>query len=713
MFVAPVGCWQNSIDAATMLVGPDGVLYFQGTSSIRSDVELWRSDGSLAGTYRLKDIAPGTAGSWPSNLVWRQGEIVFQASGASGNRELWRTNGTEAGTEMIPLSDGAQPSTQRTGWALAGDNYYFAAGDPDHGEEPWVYDGAVAKRVADVAPGAPSSILFSYPDVRFPYFESFGSQLIFVASDGIHGNEVWRTDGTEEETVRISDIAPGSDGIQLPVYWGHYRSSLGGRPLFIEHQPGTGERLWRVDPSGSSMELVDVLNFQTPLFETRGTDRFSLTEPERGRDCFEGVGSRLFFERTRLDQGGVDLLRTDGSLSGPEEILAGVPWGGGGPCGSVGESLLYSAVFDEQGDRELLSIHSLTNETELLMGSGARIDSLPPFLESNDARIFVASASLLLTDGTPEGTAALAGGLGEYGGRIDFFQGEVALADDSLWITDGAEPGGARLLFEGDYASMVTDRDLAPLQDTIVFAAWDPDHGSELWTSDGTAEGTGLLVDANPGNDSLLRGVSADRYFELRKPRMLAAGTYAVLAGVSAAHGEELWVTDGTPLGTGLLRDIYPGDYPSTPRNFTRFGDRIFFTAESELEGLELWVTDGTYDGTVLFKDIAPGGVSSIPDDLVVRDGILYFSAWTPTHGREAWKSDGTPGGTVRITDIAPGPLSSSPQRFARAGNRLFFSATDQIHGYELWAISDDGSIPIFLDGFETADTGRWSDTAP
>ena len=139
--------------------------------------------------------------------------------------------------------------------------------------------------------------------------------------------------------------------------------------------------------------------------------------------------------------------------------------------------------------------------------------------------------------------------------------------------------------------------------------------------------------------------------------------------------------------------------------------DRV--SAEDEEHGLELWSTDGTAGGTALLKDIAPGLASSIPDDLVVRDGVLYFSAWSPNYGREAWKSDGTAVGTVRISDIAPGPLSSSPQRFARAGNRLYFSATDQIHGYELWAISDDGLVPLFLDGFESSDALLWSEVVP
>ena len=210
--------------------------------------------------------------------------------------------------------------------------------------------------------------------------------------------------------------------------------------------------------------------------------------------------------------------------------------------------------------------------------------------------------------------------------------------------------------------------------------------------TDGTPEATQLVRDIFPGADSGFGRTLQDFAGAGPETKIASLGAVAVLAANDGLHGTELWVTDGTSLGTGLLRDIYPGDYPSTPRHFTRLGNRIVFSAEDEEHGLELWVTDGTYPGTVLLKDVAPGLASSVPDDLVVRDGVLYFSAWSPNYGREAWQSDGTTAGTVRISDVAPGPLSSSPQRFARAGNRLYFSATDQVHGYELWALSDDGS---------------------
>lgn len=709
-FIAPVECWQNSIGKrGTMLVDPNGVLYFQGSPLASNDEELWRSDGTLPGTWRVKDILPGAEGSWPSGLVWFHDAILFHFPGEG----LWTSDGTEAGTMPVPLADDAQPLTFWGEWTIAGGKYYFAASDPAHGAEPWVFDGSTASRIADLVPGPGSSVITDFPNASRPIFASFGSEAIFSADDGTNGLEMWRTDGSAGGTVRISDIVPGAGGLRMPVYGSLYDASVGGRPMIFEHQPAFGERLWRLDPTGDGMQLVDILNGQTPLFERRGTDRFSLFEPERGSDCFEGSGGYLFFERRLSDPFAIDLFRTDGALGGPEELFHGLP-PREGACGHHLDRLLYvRKTGPQEVDAELLGIDAASGSSEVLLPAGVSLRSWPPFLDRAGAQVFGMTFSLHATDGTAAGTSLLASEMEEFGGRIDLFLGEIVEVGNALRITDAAEPTGARILFQGDGIATYPELDLAPLGSRLVFVAHDSAHGRELWISDGTSEGTTLLTDSNPGPASVFRGVSADRYWELRDPRLLGGDTYAVFAGLSALSGEELWVTDGTALGTGLLRDIYPGDYPSTPRQFTRLGNRIVFSAEDEEHGLELWVTDGTYPGTVLLKDLAPGLASSVPDDLVVRDGMLYFSAWSPSYGREAWKSDGTPAGTVRISDVAPGPLSSSPQRFARAGNRLYFSATDQIHGYELWAISDDGSVPLFLDGFESSDTLRWSATTP
>ena len=67
----------------------------------------------------------------------------------------------------------------------------------------------------------------------------------------------------------------------------------------------------------------------------------------------------------------------------------------------------------------------------------------------------------------------------------------------------------------------------------------------------------------------------------------------------------------------------------------------------------ELWKTDGTVVGTTLIKDINPTGESR-PFDLISNSEVTFFFADDGTNGREPWKTDGTEEGTVLIKDINP-----------------------------------------------------------
>ena len=66
-------------------------------------------------------------------------------------------------------------------------------------------------------------------------------------------------------------------------------------------------------------------------------------------------------------------------------------------------------------------------------------------------------------------------------------------------------------------------------------------------------------------------------------------------------------MSNGTEIGTVLVKDIYSGPDGSSPRSLHALGDTLYFRAAEPLTGHEPWRSDGTEGGTILLKDINPG----------------------------------------------------------------------------------------------------------
>ena len=184
-------------------------------------------------------------------------------------------------------------------------------------------------------------------------------------------------------------------------------------------------------------------------------------------------------------------------------------------------------------------------------------------------------------------------------------------------------------------------------------------------------------------------------------PRVLGRlGNRLILSFWSNQSGEELWVTQGTPSTTTLLKDIIPGRADSSPRLVGILGKKIFFFAETSGKGRELWVTDGTTAGTKFFMELVGGkGGAELKGKIqsLVIGNKLFFLFHQNSQNAPLWVTDGTPQGTHFLNGFSRLPAtSSSSYDFQEVGGKLFLSSA----GGNRTAWSSDGTLsgtnPLF-----------------
>lgn len=143
--------------------------------------------------------------------------------------------------DINPGGDGCDPMILATMSGLV----FFHCHDGIHGDELWKSDGTEqgTVMVKDINPGPEHS----EPNHLFPMFGT----LYFNADDGVHGRELWKSDGTEQGTVMVMDINPGS-GSSYPS-WFH---RIGDKLLFEANDGSHGGEVWALDISPIPMYSV-------------------------------------------------------------------------------------------------------------------------------------------------------------------------------------------------------------------------------------------------------------------------------------------------------------------------------------------------------------------------------------------------------------------------------------------------------------------------
>ncbi|MEJ1239283.1 ELWxxDGT repeat protein [Chryseolinea sp. T2] len=223
-----------------LVVSGDKAYFTVQSSASLSDVEVYVSDGTEAGTKLIKDLN-GSKSSEATGLTAFNGKVVFSANDEATGRELWITDGTEAGTALVKdVLPGAESSIVRNEFVVYQNRVYFIADDGTHGPELWSSSGTpeTTTLVKDIVPGTESSVPGK--------LKALDDLLYFQAYTPENGVEVWSTDGTANNTKLLVDVIPGAEHSN-PFGFVKVNDKL----VFFADTQSKGVQLWGYSPETS------------------------------------------------------------------------------------------------------------------------------------------------------------------------------------------------------------------------------------------------------------------------------------------------------------------------------------------------------------------------------------------------------------------------------------------------------------------------------
>ena len=658
------------------LTNVNGTLFFsisEGDNAYYSGTELWSSNGTLAGTNIVKEFQSGQYSTWPKSLTNVNGTLFFTAYDDNGT-ELWSSNGTPGGTsvvkDIIPGINGLSPRYLTN---VNGTLFFSAYDDEANGLELWSSDGTAAGTniVKDIQSGSGSSYPTNLTNVN--------GTLFFRANDGISGDELWSSNGTLAGTTLVKDIQSGSSGTDM-----RNLTNVDGTLFFSAYDDANGIELWF-----SNGVTAGTLPTTSGSFVSNASSSPSL---------FTEVNGVTFFV-ANTPQLGTELWKTDGTLAGTtliKDIRSGSGFSSNPTHLTNVNGTLFFLANDGMSGTELWSSDGTLAGTNIVKDITPDFNGPSPryltningilFFRANDG---INGYELWSSDGTLDGTKLVKDisgssvpnptNLTNVNGTLFFGAGFFGAGDSvngqELWSSDGTLAGTnmVKNIRSGNLSS--NPRNLTNVNGTLFFSAHDGVNGYELWSSDGTLAGTNMVKNIRSGSASSyptnLTNVDGTLFFSAN----------------DGTNGIELWSSNGTATGTALVQDIRSGSSGSYPRYLTNINGTLFFSALYDANDIELWSSDGTLAGTNLVKDIRSGSGRSYPTYLTNVNGTLFFRANDGINGAELWSSDGTHAGTTLFKDIRSGSSGSYPRYLTNINGTLFFTAYSDASGFELWVL--------------------------
>ena len=392
----------------------------------------------------LKDIQPGNASSFPSQLVLINDKLYFAAADADHGSELWsstvKKNGTKLILDLNPGIAGSNPSNI----TLFNNALYFSANDGITGYELWKadQDGSNPVRLTN-------SIVGSAIDISAGFIV-FQNHLYFSYNDGVHGSELWSTDGTNAGTKLVKDIMPNSMSTQ-PSKFFIFNNKL----FFKGLAPIDTQALYATD--GTTIGTDSVYNCG-----------------EGGCNGFTVFNNALYFisDDQIFSNLNDELYISDGTKAGTR-ILKDLKSNGSGAVGYLvnsGNQLFFAGDDGQHG-------------TELWKSNGT------------------ATGTVQVKDITPGAVGSNISDIIPYNNNKVVFEAHVQGGNGTVWISDGLSNNTIMLdtliLDPGDKF-----RNVALLGQKLLFSGYKDGIGYELCSTDGTAPTTGVALDIFKGAGS-------------------------------------------------------------------------------------------------------------------------------------------------------------------------------------------------------------------
>ena len=574
------------------LINCNGTIYFTADDQIHG-MELWRTDGTTRGTQLVKDVAYGLLSSNIANFKILNNKLFFIADDGINGLEPWLSDGTENGTKMIKNINQVKGITD---WNLddnliykVNDYLLFPCNDGEHGIEFWSTDGTSegTQMVKDVKEGNGNGIL----NYNTKFLGTLNNTAYFYVQDENNVTSIYKTDGTPINTSKIKEI-PNSAVIG-------FAHNLNNKLIFRIQENGV-IGLWVIQATTQTAIPLNLNNLQLTNFS------------EFGIIC----KNKLFFGCTNSSKNAIAV--TDGTESGTALIKDGF-WQA--PSGfSALKNYAYCYCSMDGMTRNIYKI----NESGCTTLTGPNITSsfFDIFYNSDSTKIFANSSTyesgselFVLTENQFQLLKDINTGKGSLSHFLNyndkwFFAGNYP-ESKTLWSTDGTTAGTTKMkTFDQPIVNHFVR------QNNLM----DSEKGKYIWNYDGNS--FNQVVSLNPNYTAYTYAA-----FTLNNK------TYFWKKDTGACA---LWRTDGTSEGTKLVKTFIKEDrnnwIGSVGKTLIYNNKAYFAVANSQKwNSINIYSFDGTSDDTTMLINTftTGGGLFYDPEFTLFKDKIYFLGSST------------------------------------------------------------------------------------